>query len=183
MKKIKRLAALVLAGVMMMLMLTACGGAMTPAEQFEKRLSDSIRAVCGTNVKNIKSETKAALEQIGADGSVRVNMSSAPAVLFSDDKDVVYILDGEMKGDKVASLTVTAVGLQSVKGDTGKVDCYTEEQLMNAANTDMSELVEGFSELAAAMGYGGNPIMGIGVATRQLTNGRYIYGFTMKIKC
>lgn len=184
MKKIKRLAALVLAGVMMMLTLTACGGsgAMTPAAQFEKKFSDAITSVYGSSVKDIKNETKEALKNVTENGWITENTTSLPVIVLDDDEDLVYIIDTEEKNGKSVSLTATMVPLLYTHGNSGRVNYYTESQLLNVANADISGLIKDISDAISEMASSGAPITGVGVATKRLSDGTYTFAVSMKVK-
>lgn len=178
MKKIKRLAALVLAGVMMMLMLTACGGAMTPAEQFEKRFSDAIHAEYGSNLKDIKSDAKEALELVTADGTIKE--SSLPWVTIDKESKAALIVDVEMNNSTPIAMTITAIPLWRVRANVGDVDYITEAELRNATDAEIREAMNNLSETLKELGGDGLTITGVGVAVKQLSTGDYAVGWSFR---
>lgn len=184
MKKIKRLTALVLAGVMMMLMLTACGGAMTPVEQFEKELSQMLKASCGSNAKDISAETEEALRNVTDQGYITekgyIGTTSFSLPVIEIDGSSAMIFDAEIVKNKVVSMTLTIIPVfYKTNSTTGLVENYTEKGLLKEVNSvDKNQWIE---EMKEAIGEYDMKTIGYGVATKRLSNGNYTYAVSIKL--
>ena len=88
MKKMKRLVAVLLAGVMVLAMLTACGGSFTPTSDVEKAEAlymDAFNTALGTNYENDADLEKLAKQVLDDSLNEDGTLKNGKGMIFSED--------------------------------------------------------------------------------------------------
>ena len=116
MKMFKRFAAALLAGVMVLAMLTACGGgsgsgASTIGEEFENKYIAAINTLRGENAEKLENKALAQLQKIKDDGTIAVTDANTSIVTPNAD-------------GKSVTAVVISVG---TKGEPDKGVCQAKE--------------------------------------------------------
>lgn len=166
MKMLKKMAALLLAGVMAMALLTACGGDDTPSfgKQVEDATIKALNTALGdgynlTNDSTLRAMAASTLDKVTADGKIAAKYGYAGSE--SEDKTSMTVTIA------VANYAEAEELLESGKGDTlidaMKVTAKDLANLQNANSADLKQL----GQLIKAMG--GD--VKVGVATKTMANG------------
>lgn len=137
MKKMKRFVAILLAGILALAMLTACGEEAVPTlgQRAEKMVLDSFNKAYNASFQNdadLKNQLNAILDKIDENGEIdasavkaiadaRVNGLPGKAVINEDGTGTftAYIIAQGMNGDKYQAIEVTEEKLASA--DTSKI--------------------------------------------------------------
>ena len=157
MKMLKKMAALLLVGVMALALLTACGEDSTPS--FGKQVEDAaIKAVNSalTNDSTLRAQAAQMLEKVNADGKI-VAKDGITGIKKPTDKKNVYEI----------TLGIAVKNFGEVKKPDDLVDA------MEVTAADLAKLQDpkanGIDDVLK--GYNGE-IKAIGVATKTLSNGK-----------
>ena len=141
MKMFKRFAAALLAGVMVLAMLTACGGgagsgASTIGEKFENKYIAAINTLRGENAEKLENDTDlrnkalAQLAKINEDGTIAPTDASTTTGTLSDDKKFVTVVTinvltdnkGEVVDGVCQAKEITAESLDEITTDSAGAD-------------------------------------------------------------
>lgn len=131
MKMFKRFAAALLAGVMVLAMLTACGGAgaSTIGEEFENKFIATLNTLRGEDAEELKNDTVlhdralAQLAKINEDGTIAVTDADTSIITpNADGKSVTVVaINVATKGDPVNGVVqaeeITAASLDKITTD------------------------------------------------------------------
>ena len=133
MKKMKRLVAVLLASVMALVMLTACGGEAPQSlgQRAEKVLMDSLNKTYNTNYENdadLKNKVTAVLNKIDENGVIAAE--DVPLAITEDKYTFPGYLEKKDGNTYVATYLMVASGVTS-DGDFKALE-VTEESLKNA---------------------------------------------------
>lgn len=161
MKMLKKMAALLLAGVMAMALLTACGEDSTPSfgKQVEDAAIKAVNTALGenstlTNDSTLRAQAAQMLEKVNADGKI-VAKEGITGTRKPTDKKNVYEITlgiavkniGEVTDDLVDAMEVTAADLA---------------KLQDPKANGIDDVLKGYN----------GEIKAIGVATKTLSNGK-----------
>lgn len=173
MKMFKRFAAALLAGVMVLAMLTACGGngGGGAPKSVEDQVADiylsAMNAVLGTNLPNdstLAAKSKAALNSNINDEGVFTGSSKIISETDSAGKVLLTIISDE---------GITSAQVQQMTSDPAAVEAY-----INQIKTEMkTELKEDYDKYVAAMKAA---ITGMGTGTVQ-KGGNYYVAVTVQV--
>lgn len=160
MKMFKRLAAVLLAGVMVLAMLTACGGSDTSAigEEFETRYMTCINAIRGDDAKKLENDSAmrnkalALLNNIDADGLIDANKAYVTTSTPS--------ADGKMVTVELEQVVVTGQPVDG-KYTAAEITPETVSEIVVPDNVD--------SNTAAMM----KMVNKIGIATKEINGKTY----------
>ena len=136
MKMFKRFAAALLAGVMVLAMLTACGGAgaSTIGEEFENKFIATLNTLRGEDAEELKNDTVlhdralAQLAKINEDGTIAVTDADTSIITpNADGKSVTVVaINVATKGDPVNGVVqaeeITAASLDKITADGANED-------------------------------------------------------------
>lgn len=175
MKNSKKLAALVLAGLMMLALLTGCGKETQkdPAEQFEEKFSAQIAAVFGEDVQDLNSHIKVAmLNYVGKDGSVALtgdNLEYSEASVMG--KNVLTLVETSADG-KTETRTMLFVQDRTKVVEAKAENIFGQDSAMSVQN--MKPLTD-----RIVQNYG-TKLTGVGLAFKKLDSGNYAYAVSVR---
>ena len=160
MKMFKRFAAALLAGVMVLAMLTACGGAgaSTIGEEFENKFIATLNTLRGEDAEELKNDTvlhDRALAQLA-----KINEDGTIAVTDADTSIITPNADGK-------SVTVVAINV-ATKGDP--VNGVVQAEEITAASLDKIT-TDGANENTVAIM---RALKKIGIATKVINGKTYV---------
>ena len=169
MKKMKRLVAVLLVGIMALAMLTACGGGSgsgtsTIGEEFENKYIAAINTLRGENAEKLENDTDlrnkalAQLQKINQDGTIARNDVNTSTV--------TYDADG-----KPATVIMISVG---TKGEPDKGVCQAKE--ITAESLDEITPDSAGADVVEAL----RALKKIGIATKVI-NGKTYAAIAMEI--
>ena len=160
MKMFKRFAAALLAGVMVLAMLTACGGAgaSTIGEEFENKFIATLNTLRGEDAEELKNDTvlhDRALAQLA-----KINEDGTIAVTDADTSIITPNADGK-------SVTVVAINV-ATKGDP--VNGVVQAEEITAASLDKITTDGANENTVATM----RALKKIGIATKVINGKTYV---------
>ena len=185
MKMFKRFAAALLAGVMVLAMLTACGGGSAPASLAERAQSLAEQGVAaglgngGTNDKELTQKAYNEMARIDKDGNLDMN-AVTPNEEGEQEKLRAY-MEAVDEGKKAEACTITIYTLtEDLDLESGKGSAYelTEETLQSLALEKSKSFVAEQKE--TAMSFSENAVFHVGVAVREV-NGKTYIGWAVRI--
>lgn len=175
MKNSKKLMALVLAGLMMLALLTACGKETPkdPAEEFEKNFSAQITAVFGEDVQDLNSHIKVAvLNYVGKDGSVAL---TGDKLEYSEgsvmNRNVLTLVETSADG-KTETRTMLFMQDRTKAAEAKAANIFGQDSAMSVQNMKplTDRLVQSY----------GTKLTGVGLAFKKLDSGNYAFAVSVR---
>ena len=163
MKKMKRLVAVLLAGIMVLTMLTACGGnSKSFAQQVEEAYMKNVNASMSENskLKNdpaLRNRAMAMLNKIDENGMIATKDAVYFDVSVSSNKQSVTLIlatqiDSVETNGKVPAIEVTAADLKKMQNSTDDSDIDLDGEI-TAAGIAAKTMANGKTYVAAGVTY------------------------------
>ena len=184
MKMFKRFAAALLVGVMVLAMLTACGGSAPAslAERAQSLAEQGIAAGLGNGEANDKELTQKVyneLARIDKDGNL--DMDAVTPNEEEEQKKLAAYMEAVDEGKKAEACTITVYTLtEDLDLESGKGSAYelTEETLQSLALEKSKSFVAEQKETAKS--FSEDAVFHVGVAVREV-NGKTYIGWAVRI--
>mgnify|MGYP000069127455 CR=1 FL=1 len=184
MKLFKRFAAALLVGVMVLAMLTACGGSAPAslAERAQSLAEQGIAAGLGNGEANDKELTQKVyneLARIDKDGNL--DMDAVTPNEEEEQKKLAAYMEAVDEGKKAEACTITVYTLtEDLDLESGKGSAYelTEETLQSLALEKSKSFVAEQKETAKS--FSEDAVFHVGVAVREV-NGKTYIGWAVRI--
>lgn len=165
MKMLKKMAALLLAGVMALALLTACGDDSTPSfgKQVEDAAIKAVNTALGensalTNDSTLRAQAAQMLEKVNADGKIVAKEGFTGSRKPTDKENVVEIT----LGIAVKDIKEVIAGERDALVDAMEVTAADLAKLQDPKANGIDDVLKGYN----------GEIKAIGVATKTLSNGK-----------
>ena len=189
MKKIKRFAALLLAGVLALAVLTGCGGQTNAdlSDQLAQKATEAYAKAIGVEVEKVQLDkeaaafNKAALDMIGEDGVMVLNKGDEnieDVGIGNSDMTILHKTESYESTRYRMSATFVLLGGETTQKEASvlaPVATLSAKQVNAILSGDLSGLkVETFNGMGERF-----EIKGVGVSAKKLKDGTYCYVLTV----